>query len=207
MQEVLFELDRLTESKAIISTDVGQHQMWAAQFCKTTSNLDWLSSGGAGTMGFGFPAAIGAQLGRKDDIVVAVCGDGGFQMTQAELATACIHKLPIKILVLNNSYLGMVRQWQELFFDDRLSGVDLIGNPDFVKLAEAFGAKGLKMEKEEDIIPVWEEALAYNDGPVLIEAVCAKTHNVYPMIPAGASYDSMLLEAPQEKLAKPTGST
>ncbi|MDP6522426.1 MAG: biosynthetic-type acetolactate synthase large subunit, partial [SAR324 cluster bacterium] len=120
-QHVLDELDRLTDSNAIISTDVGQHQMWAAQFCKSIRERQWLSSGGAGTMGYGFPAAIGAQLGKPDDLVVAVVGDGGFQMTMSELATAAIHKLPIKIIIINNSYLGMVRQWQELFFENRES--------------------------------------------------------------------------------------
>lgn len=207
MQEVLAELDKQSDSEAIISTDVGQHQMWAAQFCKSTKGKNWLSSGGAGTMGFGFPAAIGAQFGRPDDLVVSVSGDGGFQMTLFELSTAAIHKLPIKILVLNNSYLGMVRQWQELFFDERLSGVDMEGNPDFVKLAESYGVKAFRMSSSDDVAKVWEEALAYNDGPCLIEAVCNKTDNVYPMIPAGANYDKMLLEAPETKLEKPTGST
>jgi len=207
MQEVLAELDKQSDSEAIISTDVGQHQMWAAQFCKSTKGKNWLSSGGAGTMGFGFPAAIGAQFGRPDDLVVSVSGDGGFQMTLFELSTAAIHKLPIKILVLNNSYLGMVRQWQELFFDERLSGVDMVGNPDFVKLAESYGVKAFRMSSSDDVAKVWEEALAYNDGPCLIEAVCNKTDNVYPMIPAGANYDKMLLEAPETKLEKPTGST
>ncbi|MEC7347984.1 MAG: biosynthetic-type acetolactate synthase large subunit, partial [SAR324 cluster bacterium] len=133
-QQVLKELDRLTDSKAIISTDVGQHQMWTAQFCKTNEERKWLSSGGAGTMGYGLPSAIGAQLGCPDELVVAVVGDGGFQMTMPELATAAIHKLPIKILIINNRYLGMVRQWQQLFFDNRESGVDMMGNPDFVKI-------------------------------------------------------------------------
>ena len=207
MQEVLFELDEQTQGDVIVSTDVGQHQMWAAQFCKSNKGMDWLSSGGAGTMGFGFPAAIGAQFGRPDDLVVSVSGDGGFQMTLFELSTAAIHKLPIKILVLNNSYLGMVRQWQELFFDERLSGVDMIGNPDFCKLAESYGVKAFRMTGSDDVGSVWKEALAYNDGPCLIEAVCNKTDNVYPMIPAGAPYSKMLLEAPTTKLAKPTGST
>ncbi len=132
MQHVLDELYKFTGGKAIVTTDVGQHQMWAAQFYLNDESYKWITSGGAGTMGFGFPAAIGAQLACPDEDVVAVVGDGGFQMTLFELATAVIHKLPIKILVLNNHYLGMVRQWQELFFDDRESGVDLLGNPDFV---------------------------------------------------------------------------
>ena len=142
MQQILDELYRLTQGDLIVSTDVGQHQMWAAQFCKTHAPHQWISSGGAGTMGFGFPAAIGAQLACPDKTVVAVVGDGGFQMTLCELATVALLKLPVKILVLNNNYLGMVRQWQEMFFDNRESGVDLEGNPDFVKLAASYGIKG-----------------------------------------------------------------
>ena len=207
MQQILDELYQLTAGKAIITTDVGQHQMWAAQFYKCDKSYQWLTSGGAGTMGFGFPAAIGAQLGRPDDIVIAVVGDGGFQMTLFELATAVIEKLPIIILVLNNHYLGMVRQWQELFFDRRESGVDLHGNPDFVKLAEAYGAKGYNLKRPADVRKILEKALAYQDGPVLINAEVTKTENVFPMIPAGAALEDMLVEPPREKLAKPTGST
>ena len=208
MQEILRELDRLTDSNAPVSTDVGQHQMFAAQFMKTRKGFDWMSSGGAGTMGYGFPAAIGAAFGRPNEPVIAVVGDGGFQMTMFEMATAALHKLPVKCLILNNSYLGMVRQWQELFFDNRLSGVDLQGNPDFVKFAECYeGAKGFKITKSSEVTKVLKEALAFNDGPCIIEAVVDKTDNVYPMIPSGAPYTKMLLEAPTEKLEKPTGST
>ena len=207
MQQVIDELYTLTKGKAIISTDVGQHQMWAAQFYKNDQSYHWLSSGGAGTMGFGFPAAIGAQLACPDKLVVSISGDGGFQMTLFELATAAIHKLPIKILILNNSYLGMVRQWQELFFENRESGVDLIGNPDFVKLGEAYGIKGWHIRRPADVERVLQQALDYNDGPCIIEAECIKTENVFPMIPAGAALEDMITEAPKQKMEKPTGST
>lgn len=207
MQQVIDEFYHLTKGKAIITTDVGQHQMWAAQFYKNDESYHWLSSGGAGTMGFGFPAAIGAQLACPDKLVACVVGDGGFQMTFFELATAAIHKLPIKILVLNNSYLGMVRQWQELFFENRESGVDLIGNPDFVKLGEAYGIKGWHIRRPADVERILQQALDYNDGPCIIEAECIKAENVFPMIPAGAALEDMILEAPKHKMEKPTGST
>ena len=208
-QHVLAELDRLTGSKAIISTDVGQHQMWAAQFCKSIRERQWLSSGGAGTMGYGFPASIGAQLGNPEDLVVAVVGDGGFQMTMSELATAAIHKLPIKILIINNRYLGMVRQWQQLFFDNRESGVDMEGNPDFVKVGEAFGVKGFHLRRAGDVTKVLKKALAYDDGPCIVEAEVVKADNVFPMIPAGAAVSDMLIDEPPKtkKLKKPVGST
>ena len=181
--------------------------MWAAQFYLNDASFKWISSGGAGTMGFGFPAAIGAQLACPNELVAAIVGDGGFQMTLFELATAVIQKLPIKILVLNNHYLGMVRQWQELFFDDRESGVDLNGNPDFVKLAEAYGAVGLTIRRPADVRKVLQKALEINDRPVLINAECIKKENVFPMIPAGAALEDMLIEPPKRKLEKPTGST
>ena len=207
MQQVIDELYNLTKGEAIISTDVGQHQMWAAQFYKSNAPYHWLSSGGAGTMGFGFPAAIGAQFACPGELVIAIVGDGGFQMTLFELATAALHKLPLKILVLNNHYLGMVRQWQELFFDDRKSGVDLEGNPDFVKLAGAYGIQGFNIKRPADVSRILQKALDYNEGPCLIHAECCKTDNVFPMIPAGAPLEDMLIEPPKRKMAKPVGST
>ena len=207
MQHILDVFDKLTDSNAVVTTDVGQHQMWSAQFNKSKEPWNWISSGGAGTMGFGFPAAIGAQLGRPDDIVVAVCGDGGFQMTLCELSTAVLQKLPIKILVLNNHFLGMVRQWQELFFDNRKSGVDLEGNPDFVKLAESYGAKGFQIKRPADIEKVLTRALEYNEGPCLINCEVIKEDNVFPMIPAGAALEDMITEKPKHRMEKPVGST
>ena len=207
MQHIIDEFNKQTNGLACVSTDVGQHQMWAAQFYKNESRYDWLSSGGAGTMGFGFPASIGAAFGRPNDIHICFVGDGGFQMTFFELATAAIHKLPVKIVVLNNHYLGMVRQWQELFYDDRKSGVDLEGNPDFVKLAESFGVKGFNLRRPGDVKRIISDVLNYNEGPCLLNCEVEKTDNVYPMVPAGAALEDMLVEAPKEKMTKPVGST
>ena len=206
-QHVLDRLDKLGGRECIITTDVGQHQMWAAQFCLTTKNRHWLSSGGAGTMGFGVPSAVGAQFANPDKKVWTVVGDGGFQMTMCELATAALHKLPIKILIINNHYLGMIRQWQELFYDNRLSGADLEGNPDFVKLAQAFGIKAWRIRRGGDVDRILKAAMDYNDGPCLVDAEVVKEDNVFPMIPAGAALKDMLIERPKAKLEKPTGST
>jgi len=207
-QFVLHELQEIIQGNAIVTTDVGQHQMWSAQFNLSTKGQRWISSGGAGTMGFGFPAAIGAQFGCPNDLVVAVVGDGGFQMTFAELSTVYNSKLPVKVLIIDNKYLGMVRQWQELFFDNRLSGVDLEGNPDFIKLAEAYRIKGVHIDKAEDCRAKLKEAIEFK-GPVVIHAEVIKEDNVFPMIPAGKSAYEMIIEAPgkDKKLEKPTGST
>jgi acetolactate synthase-1/2/3 large subunit len=157
-------------------------------------------------MGFGFPAAIGAWFARPEEEVWAVVGDGGFQMTLCELATAAVKRAAVKILVINNNYLGMVRQWQEMFWENRLSGVDLEGNPDFVKLAEAYGIPGLRIRRPGDIDRKLKEARAH-PGPVLVVAEVMKEDNVFPMIPAGAPLSHMIIEPPKHRLEKPSGST
>ena len=206
-QHVIDRLAQLTEGRAVITADVGQHQMWAAQFCKTTSGRRWITSGGAGTMGFGWPAALGAKLARPEAEVWAIVGDGGFQMTQAELATAAVQRIAAKCLIINNNYLGMVRQWQELFYENRLSGVDLEGNPDFVKLAQAYGIKALRIRRPAEIDRKLAAARAYDAGPCVVVAEVMKEDNVFPMIPAGAPVSHMIIEAPKRRLEKPTGST
>lgn len=192
-QQVIEELHRITNGDAIIVTDVGQHQMWAAQFYPFKRSRQWLTSGGLGTMGFGLPAAMGAQLACPDQMVVAVVGDGGFQMTNQEIITAIQYKIPLKVLIMNNGYLGMVRQWQEMFYDRAYSEVDLSISPDFVRLAEAYGALGLRAEKPSELAQVLEEGLAY-DGVTIMDIVVTKEENVFPIIPAGQDTRNMILK-------------
>jgi acetolactate synthase-1/2/3 large subunit len=193
-QRVIDELHRLTKGEAIITTDVGQHQMWVAQFYPFKRSRQLITSGGLGTMGFGLPAAVGAQLAWPKLPVVAVVGDGGFQMTNQELATAVQYELPVKILIMNNGYLGMVRQWQEMFYDRTYSEVDISVAPDFVKLAEAFGALGLRAERPEELHDVLATALAHK-GVVVVDVHVSKEENVFPIVPAGASSSDMILQS------------
>jgi acetolactate synthase I/II/III large subunit len=193
-QHVIRELHRLTRGAAIIATDVGQHQMWAAQFYPFSRERQWITSGGLGAMGFGLPAAIGAQLAFRDQLVVAVVGDGGFQMTNQELATAVQYDLPVKIVIMNNGYLGMVRQWQEMFYDRAYSEVDLSVAPDFVRLAEAYGVFGARATRPEELAGVLEAGLAHK-GVAVIEVVVSREENVFPIVPAGASSRDMIFQA------------
>jgi acetolactate synthase I/II/III large subunit len=202
--QIIDALNELTGGKAIMTTDVGQHQMWAWQFYKCDKPWQFITSGGAGTMGFGLPSAIGAQFGRPGELVIAIAGDGGFQMTMAELATAGIHKLPIKIIILNNHYLGMVRQWQDMFYDERYSGVDLEGNPDFVELAKAYGFLGLNLKRAADIRKVLQKALNH-PGPVVVNVEVVKHEEVYPMVPPGKPLEDTVMEHPKKKKGRPAG--
>ena len=177
---------------AIITADVGQHQMWAAQYFKYTEHRQWINSGGLGTMGFSLPATIGAQLGRPDKTLVNINGDGSYIMNIQELVPAVTMKLPLKIFIINNMYLGMVRQWQELFFNQRYSAVDYHDNPDFAKLADAFGATGIRVDRPEDVRPAMERAKEIDDGPVVIDFIVDEEENVYPMVPSGAGLDQLI---------------
>ena len=177
---------------AVVTADVGQHQMWAAQYFKYTEHRQWLNSGGLGTMGFSLPATIGAQLGRPDKTLVNINGDGSFIMNIQELVPAVTMKLPLKIFIINNMYLGMVRQWQEMFFQKRYSAVDYHDNPDFAKLAEAFGATGIRVERPEEVRPALEQAKKIEDGPVVIDFIVDEEENVFPMVPSGAGLDEVI---------------
>ncbi len=191
-QYVVQKLHELTKGNAIISTEVGQNQMWAAQFYHFNKPRTFLTSGGLGVMGYGFPAAIGAQMAAPKRTVIDVAGDGSIQMNIQELATARQYNCPVKIAILNNGYLGMVRQWQELFYDKRYAGTDLEVSPDFVKLAEAYGAVGLRATKTSEVVPVIKEALK-TKNTVVMDFVIAREEGVYPMVPAGKATTEMLL--------------
>ena len=200
-QFVVEKIYELTKGDAIITTEVGQNQMWAAQFYKLDKPRMWLTSGGLGTMGYGFPAAIGAQLAHPNKLVIDIAGDGSIQMNIQELATAVINKLPVKVAILNNHYLGMVRQWQELFFNERYSYTHLEVVPDFVKVAEAYGAVGLRATKPSEVEPVLKEAFRIKKTVVMDFFVHWK-EKVYPMVPAGAPIDQMLFEETKVKTEK-----
>ncbi len=191
-QYVVEKLYQLTDGNAIISTEVGQNQMWAAQYYSFDKPRKFLTSGGLGTMGYGFPAAIGAQIAFPKEIVIDIAGDGSIQMNIQELATAVQYKLPVNIAILNNGYLGMVRQWQELFYDKNYAATSLNTSPDFVKLAEAYGALGLRATKPSDVVPVIRKALK-SPKPVIMDFVVESEEGVYPMVPAGAAIDEMIL--------------
>lgn len=191
-QYVVEKIYELTKGKAIISTEVGQNQMWAAQYYKFDEPRTFLTSGGLGTMGYGFPAAIGAQAAFPDRLVIDIAGDGSIQMNIQELATAVGYRLPVKVAILNNGYLGMVRQWQQLFYRGRYSQTSLEYSPDFVRVAEAYGAVGLRATKPQEVEKAIKKALNTN-APVFIDFVVEREENVYPMVPAGAPLSNMLL--------------
>lgn len=203
-QYVIEKAYELTRHKAIVVTDVGQHQMWAAQYFKGAAQRTFLTSGGLGTMGFGFPAALGAQKAYPNKTVLCITSEGSFQMNLQELAVAAVHKLPVKVILLNNQFHGMVRQWQDLFYDGRYASSDLGAIPDFVKLAEAYGILGLHSDGPADVEAVLKEGLRHK-GPVLMNFAIDRFENCYPMIPAGGAQHEMVLEdPPQLKTARKT---
>jgi len=191
-QWVVSMIHETTNGDAIVTTDVGQHQMWAAQYYPFNKPRSWVTSGGLGTMGFGFPSAIGAKMGNPDRTVVSINGDGGMQMCAQELAICSINNIPVKVAILNNQVLGMVRQWQELIHGNRFSHIDLAGSPDFVKLAEAYGVKAFRATNKEEARAVWEEALRH-PGPAVVDFVVRRDENVYPMVTQGSTIDQMIM--------------
>ncbi len=204
-QQVIKRLYELTKDRdPIVSTDVGQHQMWAAQYFKLAKPRRWLTSGGLGTMGFGFPAAMGAQAAYRDRLVLCVAGDGSVQMNTQELATAVVHKLPVKVVIINNRFHGMVRQWQDLFYEGRYASSYLDVVPDFVKLAEAYDAVGLRAAKVSELDGVLRDAIAV-DKPVFVDVPVYQYENCYPMIPAGGCNHEMILADPPDLKKKAPG--
>ena len=192
-QYVIEKLAELTKDEdPIISTEVGQHQMWVAQFYTFKKPRRLLTSGGLGTMGYGFPAGIGAKFGFEDKSVYVIAGDGSFQMNEQELATVVAYNKAVKIIILNNGYLGMVRQWQQLFYGGRYANTNIEVQPDFVKLAESYGIKTRRIRKKEEVEDALKELIAYK-GPYLLDVIIAREENVYPMVPAGAPLNNMLL--------------
>jgi acetolactate synthase I/II/III large subunit len=198
-----YAIEQISETfdhDCIMTTDVGQHQMWAAQYFKCRRPKQWVTSGGLGTMGYGLPAAIGAQFANPDKRVVCLSGDGSFQMMTQELMTATVYGLPVITVIVNNKSLGMVRQWQEMFYEERYSAVDLQASPDFVKLAEAYGGVGFRVETPEQLREIYAKAKAITDRPVVIDCLIPTTENVYPMIPSGQSIEEMMLRNDLEEL-------
>jgi acetolactate synthase I/II/III large subunit len=195
-QHLMAEIDRISGGKAIVTSDVGQHQMWSAQYIRFDEPRLWINSGGLGSMGYGLPSAVGAQFARPDKLVFAIVGDGGFQMSLPELATIVNYGLPIKIVVMNNGYLGMVRQWQELFYNNRLSSVTLDSFPNVELLAGAYGFKGRTVEKPSELTEALQSAVA-EPGPYLLNIKVTPFENVYPMVPAGGAINEMVLGPPQ----------
>jgi acetolactate synthase-1/2/3 large subunit len=190
-QMVIEAISDLTQGEAVICTEVGQHQMWTAHFYRFTRTRSFVTSGGLGTMGYGFPAAIGAQVGNPGRLVIDIAGDGSFQMNIQELGTAVEHNIPVKVVIINNCYLGMVRQWQELFFNGRYSSTVMEHNPDFVKVAEAYGAKGYRITEAKNLHDTLKEAFA-TPGPVVVDCRVDREENVLPMVPAGGSISKMI---------------
>ena len=195
-QHLMAEIDRVSGGKAIVTSDVGQHQMWAAQLIRFSAPRLWINSGGLGAMGFGLPAAIGAQFAHPDKLVISLVGDGGFQMSIPELSTIASYGLPIKIIVMNNGYLGMVRQWQTLFYNNRLSAVTLDCFPDAEKLAAAYGFKGRTVERPQELAAALDLAIG-EPGPYLLNVKVTPAENVYPMVPAGGAINEMVMGPPQ----------